>query len=62
MQQNPRKERALQILDAVNKRLDEARSRENYDDIRVDLLAIIQYIQRELGRIETELPPEPPPD
>jgi hypothetical protein len=57
MNDDPRVERALYVIAAIEKRLEVARLREDYDDTRVDLLAIIQFIQRNLGRIDTDEPP-----
>jgi hypothetical protein len=41
MNDDPRIERALYVIAAIEKRLEVARLREDYDDMRVDLLAII---------------------
>ena len=53
MQTDPPEQMARATLDAIQKRLEEARSRDDYDSIRVDLLAIIKYIQRQLSIIES---------
>lgn len=50
---DPREQAARNMLDAIEKRLDEARLRDDYDSIRVDLLAIIKYIERQLRMIES---------
>ena len=62
MPNDPRHNRALHMLDAIEKRIEEARQRPTYDDVRVDMLAIIQYINRNLSLIERQYPPEPPSD
>lgn len=41
------------MLDAIEKRLEEVRLRDDYESIRVDLLAIIKYIERQLAIIES---------
>ena len=46
------------VMDAIEKRLDEARERDTYEDKRVDLLAVIQYIQRNLAMIDSQFPPD----
>jgi len=61
MNDDSRVERALYVIAAIEKRLEEARSRGNYDDMRVDLLAIIQFIQRNLTLIDMDAE-DPPPD
>lgn len=48
---------ARNMLDAIEKRIDEARLREDYESIRVDLLAIAKYIERQLRVIESAPPP-----
>lgn len=53
MNPDPREQAARNMLDAIEKRLDEARLRDDYDSIRVDLLAIIKYIERQLRMIES---------
>ena len=58
MNDDPRSERIIYVIEAIHKRLEEARTRETYDDMRVDLLAIIQFIQRNLTRLDVEFPPE----
>ena len=57
---DPRENAARAMLDAIEKRLDEARLRDDYDSIRVDLLAIIKYIERQLRLIENMPPPDDP--
>ena len=61
MSDDPRIKRALYVIAAIEKRLEEARLRENYDDMRVDLLASIQFIQRNLTLIDMDAE-DPPPD
>jgi hypothetical protein len=58
MSDDPRSERVIYVIEAIQKRLEEARARDTYDDMRVDLLATIQFIQRNLARIDAEFPPE----
>ena len=55
---DPREKMARKTLDAIEKRLEEARLRDDYEDIRVDLLAIVQYIERQLRLIENTIPPQ----
>lgn len=49
---DPKEKMARAMLDAIEKRLEEARLRDDYESIRVDLLAIINYIERQLHLIE----------
>lgn len=58
MEEDYQKTMALSALDSIEKRIAEARLRDDYDSIRVDMLAIISYIQRQLSLIESTPPPD----
>jgi|GEM_PF-6967052 len=58
MENDPRLPVIVQVIDAIHRRLDEAADRDTFDDMRVDLLAIQQYIDRNLNLIDQHFPPE----
>ncbi|NJL94787.1 MAG: hypothetical protein HC915_14260 [Anaerolineae bacterium] len=57
---DPRHRMALATLEAIQKHLEEARTRDDHERVRVDLLAIVQYIPRQASLVEQM--PEAPHD
>lgn len=56
MAQQPTDEQKEQLtrkmLKNIEMRIEEAKERDDYEDIRVDLLAIVEYIKRQLTLLE----------
>lgn len=56
MAQQPTDEQKEQIirkmLKNIEMRIEEAKERDDYEDMRVDLLAIVEYIKRQLTLLE----------